>query len=75
MSLELDYFPPSKTRWQWHPKTLNYSPWKCDFSKQRDAIGVGSERWQQDQPSFYRYREDAFKDAVSRLRSALKEGL
>jgi hypothetical protein len=39
------------------------------------AIGVGSERWQQDQPSFYRYREDAFKDAVSRLRSALKEGL
>lgn len=37
MSLELDYFPPSKTRWQWHPKTLNYSPWKCDFGKQREA--------------------------------------
>mgnify|MGYP001335384628 CR=1 FL=1 len=36
MSFELDYFPPSGTRWQWHPKTLNYSPWYCNFSKQRE---------------------------------------
>lgn len=32
MSAELDYFPPSGTKYAWFPKTLNYSPWACRLS-------------------------------------------
>jgi hypothetical protein len=34
MSIELSYFPPSKTDLKWNHKELNYSPWVCDISQQ-----------------------------------------
>jgi len=27
----LDYFPPNGTKYPWHPKRLNTSPWVCLF--------------------------------------------
>ncbi len=36
MSREQEYFPPSGTKWKWHHKSLNYSPWSCDLSDQRE---------------------------------------
>lgn len=29
MSQYLAYFPPQGTKYKWHPKALNYSPWSC----------------------------------------------
>jgi hypothetical protein len=36
MTKELGYFPPNGTKWKWEPKTLNYSPWICCLSRQRE---------------------------------------
>lgn len=35
MSQELAYLPPNGTKWQWHPKALNYAPWVCGLSPQK----------------------------------------
>lgn len=40
MSMELDYFPPKGTKWKWYPKSLNYSPWGCDLSRQREKLDL-----------------------------------
>jgi len=37
MSLELEYSPPSGSRWKWHSKALTYNPWVCRLSDQRLA--------------------------------------
>lgn len=34
MSYDQEYSPPTGTKYQWHPKRLNYSPWVCDISNQ-----------------------------------------
>lgn len=36
MSYELAYFPPKGTRWTWSSKSLNYSPWVCQLSSQKE---------------------------------------
>lgn len=33
---DLEYHPPKGTKWVWHPKALNYSPWNCDLSRQKE---------------------------------------
>lgn len=37
MSVELAYFPPRGTKYKWHPKSLNYSPWTCRLSDERES--------------------------------------
>lgn len=36
MSYELDYFPPNGTKYNWFHKSLNYSPWVCNLSDQKE---------------------------------------
>lgn len=36
MSQELEYFPPRGTKWTWHSKSLNSSPWVCNLSRQKE---------------------------------------
>jgi len=45
MSQELAYFPPKGSKWFWHPKALNYSPWGCDISAQIYRAENPSERF------------------------------
>lgn len=34
MSYGQEYFPPKGSKYEWKPKSLNYSPWACDIAAQ-----------------------------------------